>query len=44
MHIMEGRMGEPSREIVVYDLELRRAIDEHIVEQTIDFMKRSVHA
>lgn len=28
MHIMEGRKGEPSRELAVYDLEQRRQIDE----------------
>jgi arylsulfatase len=44
MHTMEGRKGEQSRELVVYDLELRRQIDEQIVGRTIDFMKRSVQA
>jgi arylsulfatase A-like enzyme len=44
MHIMEGRKGEQSRELVVYDLEQRRQIDEQIVGRTIDFMKRSVQA
>jgi hypothetical protein len=44
MHIMEGRKGEQSRELVVYDLEQRRQIDEQIVRRTIDFMKRSVQA
>ena len=44
MHVMEGRKGEPSRELAVYDLEQRRQIDEQIVARTIDFMKRSVQA
>jgi arylsulfatase len=44
MHIMEGRKGEQSRELVVYDLEQRRQIDGQIVGRTIDFMKRSVQA
>jgi hypothetical protein len=36
MHIMEGGKGEQSRELVVYDLEQRRLIDEQIVRRTID--------
>jgi hypothetical protein len=44
MHIMEGRKGEQSRDLEVYDLEQRRLIDGKIVEKTIDFMKRSVEA
>jgi len=44
MHVMEGRKGEQSRELTVYDLEQRRAIDGQIVQRTIDFMKRSVQA
>lgn len=44
MHVMEGRRGETSHEISVYDLDQRRQIDEQIVVRTIDFMKRSVHA
>jgi arylsulfatase len=44
MHIMEGRKGEPSRELAVYDLDQRRQIDEQIVGRTIDFMKRSVRS
>jgi arylsulfatase len=43
-HIMEGRKGEKSRELVVYDLEQRRLIDAEISRRTIDFMKRSVQA
>jgi arylsulfatase len=40
-HIMEGRKGEKSRELAVYDLEQRRLIDAEITRRTIDFMKRS---
>src|SRR4029453_6456728 len=43
-HIMEGRKGEKSRELVVYDLEQGRLIDAEITRRTIDFMKRSVQA
>jgi len=41
---MEGRRGEKSRELAVYDLEQRRLIDAEITRRTIDFMKRSVSA
>src|SRR3954449_4527638 len=40
-HIMEGRKGEKSRDLAVYDLEQRRLIDAEITRRTIDFMKRS---
>lgn len=39
-HIMEGRAGEPSREVKVYDLASRRQIDAELVERSIDFMRR----
>jgi arylsulfatase len=42
MHIMEGRKGQKSRDVVVYDLEQRRLIDAEITRRTIDFMKRNV--
>jgi len=42
MHIMEGRRGEKSRELQVYDLQQRRLIDAEITRRTIDFMKRTV--
>jgi len=42
--IMEGRKGEKSRDVVVYDLEQRRQIDTEITHRTIDFMKRSVQS
>jgi arylsulfatase A-like enzyme len=41
-HIMEGRKGERSGELVVYDLDQRRLIDAEITRRTVDFMKRSV--
>jgi arylsulfatase len=43
-HVMEGRKGEKSRELEVYDLEQRRLIDAEITRRTIDFMKRSVQS
>ena len=44
MHTMEGRKGEKSREIAVYDLDQRRLIDVEITRRTIDFMQRCVEA
>ena len=44
MHIMEGRKGEQSRELAVYDLDQRRRIDREIVGRTADFMQRAVQA
>jgi arylsulfatase A-like enzyme len=41
-HVMEGRKGERSHDVAVYDLEQRRLIDAEIARRTIDFMKRSV--
>jgi arylsulfatase A-like enzyme len=38
--IMEGRKGEPSREVGVYDLAQRRLIDAEITRRTIAFMER----
>ena len=43
-HIMEGRKGEKSRELQVYDLEQRRLIDAEITRRTIDFIKRSAES
>jgi len=43
-HILEGRKGQKSRDVVVYDLEQRRLIDAEITRRTIDFMKRNVQA
>lgn len=44
MHTMEGRKGEKSRELAVYDLDQRRLIDAEITRRTIDFMQRTVKA
>lgn len=44
MHMMEGRKGEQSRELGIYDLDARRAIDSEIVRRTADFMRRSASA
>jgi arylsulfatase len=44
MQIMEGRKGEKSRDLVLYDLDQRKKIDEEIARRTIDFMTRSVKA
>jgi len=43
-HIMEGKKGEKSRELEVYDFKQRRLIDAEITRRTVDFMKRSVKA
>jgi arylsulfatase A-like enzyme len=42
--VMEGRRGEKSRDVKVYDAEARREIDLEVTAKTIDFMKRSVQA
>jgi arylsulfatase len=41
-HIMEGRKGEKSRDVAIYDLDQRRLMDEELTRRTIDFMRRSV--
>jgi arylsulfatase len=43
-YIMEGKKGEPSRKLEVYDLKARRLIDTEVTRRTIDFMTRSVKA
>src|SRR5437762_2958391 len=43
-HIMEGKKGEKSRELHVYDLEQRRLIDTEITRRTVDFMKRNAQS
>lgn len=40
-YVMEGRRGEPARELHVYDLEARRAIDAELTARAVDFMRRS---
>src|SRR3954454_17567201 len=42
--IMEGRKGEKSRDVKIYDLGQRRLIDAEITRRTVDFMKRSTDA
>lgn len=39
-HIMEGRCGEPSRNVKLYDLDSRRTIDEELVERSVNFIER----
>ncbi|MBO9695246.1 MAG: arylsulfatase [Sphingopyxis sp.] len=43
-HVMEGRRGQPSRDLAVYDLEQRRLIDAEATRRATDFMRRSVKA
>jgi arylsulfatase A-like enzyme len=38
--IMEGRAGEASRAVKVYDLDSRRTIDEELVDRSCGFMQR----
>jgi arylsulfatase len=42
--LMEGRKGEKSREVKIYDLEQRRLIDAEIVRRSIGFMERQSQA
>jgi arylsulfatase A-like enzyme len=42
--LMEGRKGEKSREVKVYDLEQRRLIDADITRRSIAFMERQSQA
>ena len=43
-YVMEGRKGQKSRELALYDLEQRRLVDAEVTRCTIDFMKRSVQS
>jgi arylsulfatase len=43
-HILEGRKGEKTRPVEVYDLKARRRIDTEVTRRAIDFMQRSVRA
>ncbi|MBI4204168.1 MAG: arylsulfatase [Betaproteobacteria bacterium] len=43
-HIMEGRKGEPARNVKVYDLEARRQIDAELTTRTKEFMRRQAKA
>ncbi|HET9688436.1 MAG TPA: hypothetical protein VFP79_14800, partial [Pseudolabrys sp.] len=42
--IMEGRKGEKSRALKVYDLEQRRLIDAEITRRSIAFIERQTQA
>lgn len=43
-HVMEGRRGEPARKCEVYDLEMRRRIDEELTRRSVDFIARQTAA
>jgi arylsulfatase len=43
-YIWEGKVGEPSRKVKVFDLESRRAIDRESAERSVAFMERNVRA
>lgn len=40
-HIMQGRRGQPSTEVKVYDLESRRGIDAELVDLSLRFMQQA---
>ncbi|MGH8614196.1 MAG: arylsulfatase [Gammaproteobacteria bacterium] len=43
-YVMEGRKGEKTRKLKVYDAEARREIDGEVTDKTIEFMQRSTKA
>lgn len=43
-YILEGRKGEKTRQVEVYDLKSRRLIETEITRRTIDFIKRQAAA
>jgi len=43
-YVMEGKAGEPARNVHVYDLDARRSIDGELTERTIAFMRRQTEA
>ncbi len=43
-YIMEGRKGEKSRELKVYDMDQRRQMDAELTRRTVDFMERQSRA
>ena len=43
-YVMEGKRGEPAKNVAIYDLELRREIDSQLIQRACDFMTRSVTA
>jgi len=44
MHVMEGKKGQKSHDVAIYDLDQRRQIDAEVTRRTIDFIKRSAAA
>ncbi len=44
MHIMEGKNGEKSHQLAVYDEDQRRLIDAEITRRAIDFITRSAQS
>src|SRR4029450_9045757 len=42
--IMEGRKGEKSRDVRVYDLDQRRLMDAEVTRRTVSFMERQTQA
>jgi len=43
-YVMEGRRGEQTRKVKLYDNEARREIDGEVTDRTIDFMQRNAQA
>jgi arylsulfatase len=43
-YIWEGKAGEPSRKVKVFDLDTRRTVDREAAERGIAFMERNVRA
>ena len=43
-HVMASKKGEQPRELEVYDLAMRRAIDRELTTRTVDFMERQTRA
>jgi arylsulfatase len=41
-YIWEGRAGEPSRKVKIYDMDTRRTVDREAAERGIAFMERNV--
>jgi arylsulfatase A-like enzyme len=42
--VMEGRRGEPAKDVALYDLEMRRRIDSELIARAADFMRRQAKA
>ncbi len=43
-YVMEGQRGAAAKNVGVYDLEFRRAIDAQLIERSMDFMQRQAKA